>query len=117
MKGKKIMDRTMNSSVYNKARKYYLAVCKGLIHCDYCRYHRGENRSKFYGGFIDEGQDLKDGKIKYPSWKLASKKRKQWMPKNNVELKIEKSKWRDSYWVEFNLGKKTNKSGISYSKK
>lgn len=40
------------------------------VSCSYCCYHRGENsRDKYY--------TVK----RRPSWKLVSKKRKQWMPK------------------------------------
>lgn len=41
--------------------------------------HRGDNdRRKHYGS-----QGLKRS-IRYPSWKLASKNRKQWMPKTTL---------------------------------
>jgi hypothetical protein len=36
---------TNKRSVYNKMRKRYLAD-KGLICCDRCRYHRGENATR-----------------------------------------------------------------------
>lgn len=41
-KPKIVMDSTNNSRVYNMARKRYLKN-KGLISCDICPYHRGEN--------------------------------------------------------------------------
>ena len=47
----KIIDEyryTGNSSVYRKARKWYLeSVCE--IRCAYCRYHKGENDRGSYG--------------------------------------------------------------------
>ena len=88
---------TSNSSVYNKLRKLSLEQL-GEIHCGYCPYHKGENNTnKWYGtNFnINSGK-----KMKYPSWKLVSKNRKQWMKKklktiqfkgryfNNVEIII-----------------------------
>jgi hypothetical protein len=64
---------TTNRSVYNKLRKRYLEG--RYINCSYCKYHKGENIThNFYGGFVG-------GKIKYPSWKLVTKNRKQWMDK------------------------------------
>ena len=85
---KKTMDTTNNSTVYNRNRKNYLEK-KGLIRCSYCQYHRGENRVKWHGGFIEPEESLEDSNITYPSWKLASKNPKQWMPKNNVRMTIE----------------------------
>jgi len=70
-RSKRTMDSTVNSTVYNKARKEYLAGT-GKIYCSWCAYHRSENyKGKWYGGFTKD-------KIKRPSWKLVSKKRKQW---------------------------------------
>lgn len=64
---------TTNSGVYNKARKQQLANKHGI--CPYCRYNRGDNcGDKWYGGTETTG-------IRYPSWKLATKNRKQWMDK------------------------------------
>ena len=76
MKVKKIVDNTTNRSEFNRAYKNYLEHKKNGIHCSYCKYHRGENRTtKFYGGInkIDENE------IRHPNWKLVSKNRKQWM--------------------------------------
>lgn len=76
-KAKKIMKTTTNRGEYNRARKAYLES-KGEISCGYCKPNRGCNGrkkgKKSYGGFEDE-------KLKYPSWKLTSKCRKQWMKK------------------------------------
>ena len=116
---KKLMDVTNNSTVYNRYRKDYLEKT-GQIRCSYCMYHRGENRVNWYGGFIEENVLLKDSKITYPSWKLASKNRKQWMPKNNVRMTIEPPRYRgyrrqNWLYVSFEIGPKKHQ-GIKYSK-
>jgi hypothetical protein len=117
---KKSMDTTNNSTVYNRYRKNYLEK-KGEIHCSYCQYHRGENRVNWHGGFIEEGESLKDSNITYPSWKLASKNRKQWMPKNYVTMTIEPPKYsgyRRKNWeyVSFQIGD-GRYPGIKYYKR
>lgn len=77
-KAKKILETTTNRKVYNRARKEYISGING--DCPICRYHKGENyEGKYYGGYDNE-------RITYPSWKLVSKNRKQWMKK---PLKIE----------------------------
>lgn len=88
-KYKRTMDTTSNSSVYNKARKHFLQS-KGDIYCAYCKYHKGENaRVKYYGAFSNRK------KMRYPSWKLASKKKKQWGPRGyTVEHCV-------SHWGEY----------------
>jgi hypothetical protein len=113
---KEIMDTTNNSSVFRRARKRWLEVGAGLIRCSYCRYHRGENRREYYGGFLKEDETIENAEIKFPSWKLASKNRKQWMPKNNVKMNIIPLKNRrdNEDYVEFTIEKS---SGIKYSKK
>ena len=66
---------TTNRGYYNKLRKLRLAN-DADIHCSYCGYNRGENsKIKRYEIYPDG-----DGN-KYPSWKLVSKNRKQWMEK------------------------------------
>lgn len=74
-KTKKQLDTTTNRTVYTRTRKHYLEN-KREIYCSLCPYHRIENmgRKKCYGGFDDD--------IRYPSWKLSTKNRKQWMKKN-----------------------------------
>jgi hypothetical protein len=74
---KEIVDNTSNRCEFNRAYKSYLER-KGKIHCSYCGYNRGENDSrKWYGTTLR----LNDT-IRYPSWKLVSKNRKQWMDKD-----------------------------------
>ena len=66
---------TTNRSVYNKRRKLYL---EGMyeIYCAHCGYHKCENYDgNHYGGFDKDN-------LKYPSWKLVTKNRKQWMKKD-----------------------------------
>ena len=117
MSGKKEMDRTMNSTVYNKSRKFYLEN-KGLIRCSYCAYHRGENKKWWYGGFIEEGETLKEAKISYPPWKRISRNRKQWMEKNYCKISVEKARYHrrntDWYYVTIEIG--PGRKGIKYSK-
>lgn len=86
MKVKKILDSTTNRGEFNRVYKRYLEHKKNGIHCSYCKYHRGENKTtKWYGGFIDD----KNENIRYPSWKLATKNRKQWM-KKGIKVSSEK---------------------------
>lgn len=91
MKVKKIVDNTTNRGDFNRAYKRYLEHKKNGIHCSYCRYHRGENRTtKYYGGF---------GEIRQPNWKLVSKNRKQWM-KKPIKVEEEVSHWSGKIWTE-----------------
>lgn len=79
-------DWTTNRNYYNKLRKHYLESV-GEIRCSYCKYNKGENSTQnWYGGF--EGE-----LIKYPSWKLVSKNRKQWMEKEGYKI-TESLGWR-----------------------
>lgn len=55
---------TTNSNVYRRLHKQALANKTGL--CTYCGYHSGpDNFDGFWGP--------------HPSWKLTSRKKKQWM--------------------------------------
>jgi len=75
MKAKKIMDETTNRYEYNRVRKRYLDHV-GDISCSWCRYHLGDNLDhKLYGDYGARG------KVRYPNWKLVTKKKKQWMDK------------------------------------
>ena len=93
MKKFKELNWTNNCSVYNKIRKHYLGDC-GDIRCSFCSYHTNENfTNKWYGGYDGE-------RLRYPSWKLSTKNRKQWMkkPKNyKVTKEIINSKWSKIY--------------------
>jgi len=84
---------TNNRSVYNKLRKYHLQGV-GKIRCAWCGYNKNENSNKhWYGGFEEDS-------VKYPSWKIVSKNRKQWMDKPKgykVTKKVIKRSWRDPY--------------------
>jgi len=85
MKVKSISKTTTNRTVFNRTYKQYLER-KGRIHCSYCRYHRGENAVKWYGGYVYDDMETCRGKrkgtnTKYPNWKLVSKNSKQWMKK------------------------------------
>lgn len=92
-KAKKISKSTTNRGEFNRAYKEYLEST-GKIHCSYCGYHRGENKtSKWYGGYVDE-------KIKYPNWKLVSKNRKQWM-KKPLKKRVEKTRFLKIEYVTF----------------
>jgi len=78
MKAKEVLDTTTNRGEFNRAYKHYLEK-KGKIHCSYCKYHRGENRTKkCYGGYVRMNGHMR---INHPNWKLVSKNRKQWMKK------------------------------------
>lgn len=96
MKVKKILDSTTNRGEFNRAYKRYLEHKKNGIHCSYCKYHRCENKtSKWYGGFIDDEKE----NIRYPSWKLATKNRKQWM-KKDLKIKKEKTRISDKEYID-----------------
>ncbi len=82
---------TTNKYVYNRIYKRYLDSTR-KIHCARCRYHKGENQEgKWYGGLERYKNSIyryADGtpgetyiEIRYPSWKLVSKNKKQWLPK------------------------------------
>lgn len=91
-KAKKVSKTTTNRGEFNRAYKANLEHC-GKIHCSYCKYHRGENRKKWYGGFNHKS-------VNYPSWKLVSKNRKQWMKKPLIK-RVEKSKYSNFEYVTF----------------
>ena len=87
MKAKTIEQASTNRGEFNRAYKHYLEK-KGQIHCSYCAYHRCENgcETKMYGNLIGE-------RMRYPNWKLVSKKPKQWM-KKPIKKRI---KWYGGY--------------------
>lgn len=71
--------RTPNRSVYNKIKKQRHAI-NGDIKCSRCKYHRGDNETrKWYGDKLVKFDSKSQLRFRYPSWKLVSKKRKQWM--------------------------------------
>ena len=70
IKTKDEYDWTTNRSVYNRTRKRILDNNRE-IHCDRCVYHRGDNDIR--KNYSPDGRK--------PSWKLATKNRRQWMPK------------------------------------
>jgi len=97
MKAKEILDTSTNRGEFNRAYKHYLEK-KGKIHCSYCGYHRGENRTtKCYGGYVVRVNG--HTKTSYPNWKLVSKNRKQWMKKPMVIIK-EKSLWSNNVYID-----------------
>ena len=94
---------TTNDSVY---RKHYKERNAG---CSYCKWHRNENyRGKWYGGCKSmRGRSVKHTEITYPSWKLASKQKKQWMYKGKDYKVIEEETRNGVYYsVEFKRNKK-----------
>ena len=91
------LKRTTNRSVYNKLYKKHLERI-GKIRCSICAVHRGENDdNKWYGtihSWRNEGE-----KVRYPSWKLTSKNRKQWM-KSPLKFKTKAYRYSDKEYVE-----------------
>ena len=85
---KSLIETTSNSSVYNKARKRYLEH-SAKIRCSLCGYHRGENDTTKYYGTTRSWSG--SGKVRFPSWKLSTKNRKQWYVKPTSFKIIEKS--------------------------
>jgi len=98
---------TTNRSVYNKLYKKNLEK-SGKIRCSICAFHNGENEDhKWYGTssfWSDNSQ-----RVRYPSWKLSSKCRKQWM---RNPLSIEQCQWTVS---RFSADGKTDRN-INYIK-
>jgi septin family protein len=93
MRNIKEFKNTTNRKVYNQARKAHLERT-GKIRCSYCKYNHGENKTtKTYGGFEDENPT-------FPSWKLISKNKKQWM-KTKIKIKRTKSKVFNKHYIEF----------------
>lgn len=71
MKKFKELHYTTNSKVYNILYKQHLAN-KGKIKCTFCKFHKSENNTEnLYGGWLNN-------KLKFPSWKLVSKNKKQY---------------------------------------
>jgi len=86
-----LFENTTDTALFNKLYKEDIANKHGL--CTYCKYHRGENStSKWYGGFTKK-------KLRYPSWKLTSKKSKQWMNKPKSYKVIEESGWSNRSYI------------------
>ena len=84
---------TTNRSLYSKLRKKKLAKSRNGIRCSYCQYHRNENyEGKWYGGKEIDGKK----NVRFPSWKLATKNRKQWMSKPRT-YRIVSEIWKP-YW-------------------
>lgn len=74
---KNLVKTTDSRSEFNRAYKRYLEH-SGKIRCDRCTYHHGENSTdKPYG----TKRFSRDDDMRYPSWKLVSKNKKQWMKK------------------------------------
>ena len=72
-KHKRELETTTNRWLFNRLYK------EANASCSYCKWHTNDNSTnKLYGGWVS-GQ-FKKG-LTYPSWKLCSKNRKQWMKK------------------------------------
>ncbi len=86
---------TTNSNLYRKLYREYLNKKEGK--CSMCTAHGGCNeRNKWYGTTFNPKDDQH---LRYPSWKLVSKNRKQWM-KKPLKVKIKELKWRKTTYVE-----------------
>jgi len=99
-RNRKEYENGTNRSSYNKIRKEYLAEqCD--IRCSYCGWNSGENSSdKWYGSRHSWGSNEIDF-IKHPSWKLATKNRKQWQEKpKSYRIKEKYSSSRRYYYCE-----------------
>ena len=94
MKTYKEFKETTNKSVYQKLYKRYISKKEGK--CQICKWHSGCNgRGKFYGS--NSWKDRNKIPPRYPSWKLVSKNRKQWMKK---PIKIQEKTSRLFYQVK-----------------
>lgn len=86
-------DSTTNRSVFNKLHKEIHASCS------WCKWHRRDNaKGKKWYGCVHQY----NGKVyqNFPSWKLVSKNKKQWMYKSTLNKKQWTSAW-GSYGFEF----------------
>lgn len=80
---------TSNRKVYNQLRKEHLEMQRDIV-CSWCKYNRGENSKwKYYGSISSYRRNSQD-MMRYPSWKLVSKNRKQWMKKPKHYEEVEK---------------------------
>ena len=97
MRNIEALKTTTNRGEFNRAYKKYLEVSKGEIHCSYCRYHRGENKtSNYYGGYERTNGHMS---ITFPNWKLVSKNRKQWM-KKSIKINEEICRWSKRRYID-----------------
>lgn len=99
-RNRKEYENGTDRSSYNKLRKKFLSEqCD--IRCSYCGWNSGENSSdKWYGSSKTLDENPPEN-MKFPSWKLATKNRKQWQEKPK-SYKIEKkpSRWGNFYYYE-----------------
>jgi hypothetical protein len=92
---------TNNRKAYNRLRKEKLEAT-GEIRCSWCKYNRGENSTReWYGQYTNYKGN---SRAKFPSWKLSTKNKKQWMPKG-IDYKIVE---RDSRFVDYTIQFKRN---------
>jgi len=98
MKIEKIVSETTNRGEYNRAYKRELES-KRKIHCSYCGYHRGENKTSgtYYGGFKEPVRNYE--KTKYPSWKLVSRNKKQWEDKS-LKITVEETRYSNREYID-----------------
>jgi hypothetical protein len=88
---------TTDRYVYNRLRKIILEQ-DAKIRCSFCGYHKSENSrsKKWYSGMLttdyvgakyhDYSQPFEHWEVRYPNWKLVSKKPKQWMIKRKTKV-------------------------------
>jgi hypothetical protein len=90
-------DWTNSRKAFNRLRKQKLEA-DGGIRCSHCAYNRGENSTqKWYGKYSNYKGNFANAR--YPSWKLSTKNKKQWMPKG-IDYKIIQ---KDSRFVDFTI--------------
>lgn len=80
IKERKEYENSTNRTVYNRLRKKYLAE-KAEIRCSYCGWNSNENSSDKWYGTRNSWNEKEPEYKRYPSWKLATKNRKQWQEK------------------------------------
>lgn len=101
IRNRKEYENGINRSTYNKLRKKNLAEqCD--IRCSYCGWNSGENSSdKWYGSRAHKSPKKE---IRFPSWKLATKNRKQWQEKpKSYRLEERANRWTNNpyIWIIF----------------
>lgn len=77
---------TTNSSVFRKLHKHHHASCS------YCKWHGSCSENDSWDWYY-----ISTKKAKFPSWKLVSKNKKQWMNKPLKFKKLRKG-WEEITW-------------------
>lgn len=98
-RNRKEYKNSTNRTVYNRLRKKYLAE-QAIIRCSYCGWNSNENSTDRWYGFRREWDKEEPTYLRFPSWKLATKNRKQWQENPKAYKIKEKYTPRGFYYCE-----------------